>query len=584
MADQPTNAGTEVPGSAPGSQRAKRPYVRKSNNNTPSGVEFPTSPPQISDLAFNVHGWALEDGMKGRATFEVVNAHKATMVKGGFQAKIKEIKETKLKNEPHAEIYRTDLTYTNRETDETLSERDSAISRYLVVGYTLQEDDPIFDGNKTFARYSDNELVGESRPSNNHVIKWDDCLTPILVVTPIKINTGTSVRLFALIAPKSGLCQPVLIQHERIFYRWEFRASAGARYTQRNKNWNQLVIAKAAQLTPAGAITDGAEEDSDRPIKKRRSEAVVKKEEIKKEKEESHIPEAPEAADLQGECLILTLNLATLTEPAAPRAPDVIVASSKTDFISYLKIMLTPVVRGILTAIRASKTDRVMEELRSVLKVEVPHEIPLDKSAAIQLFSIYYSDFGANDATDAAEEIKELWPYLTQFVDVHNIIRLKRVMNQAGIAVGMDFMESFLSNALAYLATSPFVPDEMLSTKLEDFILVATALHHSQMGAAPAVISLGADAVYLLALLREIVHYHKWECKGLRMLFTDKAAIPLAFDIQTFEYNVDFDVGEAMPEVDSIIQELSTYAEEKNGGAKDVLLWLERLRLLIRQA
>lgn len=108
-----------------------------------AGVQPPTSPPQIDHIAFNIHGWGMLDPMAGyRGVYEVINAQKATMVRGGFAAKIAELQ---YKNE--WDVYRTDLAYTERELDTTLPDRDPGVVPYLVVGYTLQEEDPMFVSN-----------------------------------------------------------------------------------------------------------------------------------------------------------------------------------------------------------------------------------------------------------------------------------------------------------------------------------------------------------------------------------------------------------------------------------------------------
>lgn len=134
---------------SPRTRSSKRKYHAKKNATgarttiVALGVQPPTSPPQIAHVAFNIHGWGTTDPMSGRrGLFEVINAQKATMVRGGFAAKIAELQ---CKNS--CDIYRQDLTYTARELDTTLPGRDPGVVPYLVVGYTLQEDDPVFISN-----------------------------------------------------------------------------------------------------------------------------------------------------------------------------------------------------------------------------------------------------------------------------------------------------------------------------------------------------------------------------------------------------------------------------------------------------
>lgn len=581
---------TYIPGAStqalqPASNKNKRPYVRKHTTNS-SGLVFPTSPPQLSEFAFNVHGWALEDGVVNRGTFEVINAYKATMIKGGFEAKINE-----LKIGGQVDVYRNDLGYTPRELDTTLADRDSAVCQYLVVGYTLQEEDPIFVNNKDFSRYSDNELVGEAWPSGQHLINWDSCRTPILVVTPIKENTGTSVRLFGLVQPRSGLCQPVLLTHERIFYRWEFRASAGAKFSQRNKNWNHLIIEKARLLTPP-ENTAKEEEGSERrrPAKRTRSGAVIKQED-KQEADMKYIQQvyealdAQEAEELQDPYLELNLNLSSLIRPRFQRDFDANFPT-RTDVMSNIKVVLSPPVRGIITAIRTSKTDRVIQEIRSALtKVNMPREIPPEKAACLLHFSFLNTNFGLDEAQVASDEIKLLWPELSYLVDADRIMRLKLAMNNSGLVVALETMKTFFANALAYLAADFNITDQVLSVKLNDFRQVAVVLYQSRVAMASTPPPIADDAIYLLTLLRDFLNYDLFQIKAIEPgLAQGRLAIPPTLFRQSWEYTLEFEVAERRNEIDTTVRDLFEYAESKNCGLEDILLWLERLRIHIRLA
>lgn len=562
---------------APTPSRSKRPYNRKGNPQ-PINLVFPTSPPQLSEFAINVHGWALEEGMQNRAVFEVINAYNPTMIKGGFEGKIKELRAGGF-----TDIYRNDLQYTARELDAGLAERDSSISQYLVVGYTLQEEDPIFVNNRNFSRYSENELVGETQPSEQNLIKWDTCRTPVLVVTPIKENTGTSVRLFGLIQQTSGLCQPVLLTHERIFYRWEYRASAGAKPTQRNKNWNQLIVQKAKELTPI----DNAARDEDvkpkRAKKTSQSRGTVKQE--RQELAQNDIPEAREPGDLQGDHFELSLVLDSLLKPAV-RTDCNIVNVPRGEPWSSIKIVLSPDTRAIVTGIRASRTDRVIEEIRFVLtKVEMPKEIPLDKTVGLQHFVSVNSPFGFEDAQVAVNEIEALWPELALLVDVNKIARMKAVMNYMNLTVGLETMAKFFSNTLAYLATNPHVTDETLALKLVEYHHLACVLVQAHRSIAVNRGPAGVDAIFLITLLRDLLRYDNYQNNAMRQDPTqNRIAMPSAFACHSFEYFFSFDVAERSQELDDTVQELFKHAKDKNCGIEDIVLWLERLRLRIRQA
>lgn len=526
--------------------------------------------------------------MANRSTFEVINAYKATMIKGGFEAKINELKTGR-----QVDVYRDDLRYTPRELDTTLADRDSAVCQYLVVGYTLQEEDPIFVGNKDFSRYSDNELVGETWPSDQHLIHWESCRTPILVVTPIKENTGTSVRLFGLIQPRSGLCQPVLLTHERIFYRWEFRASAGAKYSQRNKNWNHLIIEKARLLTPPdNSVKEDEGNEQKRPTRRNRSRSrAVVKQEVKQEIEHDYIRQAYETIDaqemeeLQDPFLELNLNLGSLIRPRYQQDFD-INYSTRTEFMSKIKVLLSPPVRGIITAIRASKTDRVIQEIRSALtKLNMPEEIPAEKSICLLHFSFHNTNFGMDEAQVAADEIKALWPELSYLVDADRIMRLKLVMNNSGLAVELETMKTFFANALAYLAADFNIGDLDLSIKLNDLRQIAVVLYQSRVAMASNPPPIGDDAIFLLTFLRDLLKYDLFQIRANEPgLAQGRLAMPSTLVRQSWEYMVDFDITERRNEIDVTVSELSEYAKSKNCGLEDILLWLERLRIHIRLA
>lgn len=569
MADLPNTGNTAL--SPP--ERSKRSYVRRGDRETFVPF-FPTSPPQLSEYAFNIHGWALQDGVTNRGIFEVINAHTSTMTRGGFNAKLQDMRK-ELENGD--DLYRNNLQYTARELDPGLAERDSSISQYLVVGYTLQEEDPIFMHNQTFSRYSENELVGETQPSDQHLIKWNDCRTPILVVSPIKENTGTSVRLFGLVKPKDGLCQPVLLKHERIFYRWEFRASAGAKPTQRNKNWNQLVVQKAKELTPIDKLVK-VEKDVKVSLKRKRSRGFVKQEE-----DEYYIPEARAPDEFDEYYFELSLNFATLFEPAS-KTEDVLDPLSAAPVLSNIKITLDPATKAIVTDIRASRTDQILQAIRAILKtIEVPKPpelLPVDESLALAHFQIPGNEVNHGDAQLVANEIKAFWPELTFLITLDKIVYMKYVMNNLGLYVEDWNLKFFLSSAFAFIPFDCTVTEEVLAWKLSEFHRMAAALHHSHTAIANLHDTLhGDDAIFLITLLKELLVYDEWQFNIMRPV----ANLP-ALAGQNFDYRASFDINKGRQELATTVQEVEKRAKAKGCGTVDINLWMERLRLLIRQA
>ncbi|KAK5951895.1 hypothetical protein OHC33_007188 [Knufia fluminis] len=558
-------------------RRLKRPYTRKSTNNAP-GIRPPTSPPQIPDLAFNIHGWGLQDGMTWRRTFEVINAYKATMVKGGFEAKIHELHE-----ENQGMVYREDLRYTPRELDPNLASTDPSVAQYLVVGYTLQEEDPVFLSNKTFARYSENELVGETRPQPQNMIMWNHVRTPILVVTPIKENTGTSVRLFGLIMPRSGLCQPVLLTHERIFYRWEFRASAGARAAQRNKNWNQVVIDKARELTPPEALvpqTDGAFE---RPIKRRRSSTSVAL--VKQEEEDFLWPEITENDLEQSEVFELVLALEDMFEALADRYNTMTIPPQAPNVMTRLKILLTPESRGIINAIRTSRSSRINQEIQANLsRVSRGHKIPSAESAqGLMHFAYPGTTFGKSEADMVVNEIKELWPKMAHLPDNNSVLRIKEVMNEAGLAISLEAMKDFFATALPMVRLNPNMADDELQKRLHEVIQSAVYLNQPASLEGQVDTNIGIDAIFLVTLLKEILVIQDWQSNGTKTMYMLGPAPPSFAGIEMEHYLDIRSVEAATEDLLTTIKYLIGSAKGKGCGVDDVLLWLERLRLRIRQ-
>ena len=557
-------------------QRLKRPYIRKGTNNAP-GIQPPTSPPQLADLAFNIHGWALQDGMTWRNTFEVINAYRATMVKGGFEAKIQELHE-----ENQGVVYREDLRYTPRELDPNLANTDPSVSQYLIIGYTLQEDDPIFLNNKTFARYSENELVGETRPQPQNLIMWSYARTPILVVTPVKENTGTSVRLFGLIMPRSGLCQPVLITHERIFYRWEFRASAGARPAQRNKNWNQVVIDKARDLTPPDSLDPPGDGNFDSPLVKRRRSSAG--EPVIKLEEEPSWDDMPQAGLDHSEVFELVVSLDDMFEALTDRYNSMMIPPEGPNVMTRIKVILTPESRGIINAIRTSKSSRINQEVHaSFVSVSIGHKIPsAELSQGLLHFTIPGTTFGESEAEMVVKEIQELWPKLAHLADITTVLRLKVTMSDADMGVGFEAMKHFFMLALTCIKLNPNMTDGELLPKLREAIQTAVLVNQSASHGGHIDTSIGMDAVFLVTLLKEVLVIHDWQTSGTRTMYSGH--VPASFaGMETEHYLEVKSVEAATDDLLNTVKYLIGSAKAKRCGVEDVLLWLERLRLRIRQ-
>ena len=496
--------------------QVRRQYNRRPTNNAPTIVP-PTSPPQLADLAFNIHGWAMEDGMSmygGRSTFEVINAYKATMVKGGFGAKIEELQRDEQRNrelrlDAGGDIYRQNLTYTQRELDPNLASTDPAIAQYLVVGYTLQEEDPVFASNKEFLRYSENELVGETVPPADKVINWNSVRTPILVVTPIKENTGTSVRLFGLIMPRSGLCQPVLLTHERIFYRWEFRASAGARATQRNKYWNQIVIDKARELMSPEMIAKMEEEASRTIVKIRETSYSVKPEE--REEKLSTIPHALDLDELE----VFGMNI-DLDQLFASASDDkmLLLPQHGLKFNTDVKLVLTDDTREFIHAIRASKDpSRLYDQLwHFMYRSTVNLSLPPQSNAVFMKFFTLGAPLDMDEAHMLAEEVAHAWPQLQNMVTINALSHIKHVMSITGQTLVSEVcMENFFKFMLSAFQRNPNMGDQEAAHWLTVSIQLSQLLGSDPVVQQALGVGMQPDTVMMVLLLKELFVIHKFQ-------------------------------------------------------------------------
>jgi hypothetical protein len=87
-------------------------------------------PTQIADLAFNIRGHALEDGLRGRRENEIINAYNPVAIV--FTNAVKSLSKAK------EEVWRESLAFTPRE----LGGIEPGLRPYLVVGYALREPGP----------------------------------------------------------------------------------------------------------------------------------------------------------------------------------------------------------------------------------------------------------------------------------------------------------------------------------------------------------------------------------------------------------------------------------------------------------
>jgi hypothetical protein len=192
-----------------------------------AGVSEP--PTQIADLAFNIRGRALEDGLRERRENEVINAYSPVAVI--FTTAVKSLSKAE------EEVWRESLAFTPRE----LGGIEAGLRSYLVVGYALREPPP---STLTASKESKEQRpVGVVCPDS--VIAWAES-NVIYVVSEILQAPNQGVQLWALLKPNHGVCTPYQIGQDAVFYRWEFR-DASTSIKARGVNWNRLVTNQAVR-------------------------------------------------------------------------------------------------------------------------------------------------------------------------------------------------------------------------------------------------------------------------------------------------------------------------------------------------
>lgn len=566
------------------SRTPRRRYNRKNHPIRTPGIQFPTSPPQIAELAFNIHGWALEDGLAdSRQTYEVINAYRATMIKGGFKAKIDEL--LRKGDQP----YRSDLAYTDRELDKGLADKDPAVARYLVVGYTLQERDPIYANNPKFDRPSDNELIGETPPSNNHLIAWNEVEAPILVVTPVKENTGTSIRLFGLISLRCGLCQPVLLQHDRVFYRWEFRASAGAKSAQRNKIWNQIAIEKAKEFTPHDQLLINQPETPSRSprvprIKRERRTSTISDETVVIKREDDDSLALAETAEV----FELHLNLSVLFETTAERRGSYLIDDERIPVFANAKILLECESKSILSSIRQSRESNIAVQLEPILSVLGGRRDPLKHAHHLAVFCHPEIAVDIQDIHHVAYAITETWPELAILVDTASVFKIKQFLVHVRTPIAFDCLQDFLTKALTASRRYPSISSREFQYSIADACRTAVsnsvADAHTNAVIQHAANELSPDTNFMILLLRELVKFHDWQMQQEELIKSRPAPMTLVQSDFTYAITPETVVGKGISEVLACLQELIGFCQHRQGDIiADVVLWLDRLRLRIRQ-
>ncbi|KAH7419372.1 hypothetical protein BKA64DRAFT_15376 [Cadophora sp. MPI-SDFR-AT-0126] len=194
-------------------------------------------PQQIKDLAFNLSGWAMEDGLANKGAHVVITAGARPSIGETWYSRVIEVGNGPI-NSDH-EVFNSAPEFSPAE----IAQPTPTNRRYLVVGYTTRSvhETEHLKINKDYG-LTRLKLIGTVRPSN--VIAWDKAAPPVMVVVPLPFPVNESISFWALLKPQNGLCKPYRIMEKNIFFRWGYRSldSNLSRFEERNYAWNKIII------------------------------------------------------------------------------------------------------------------------------------------------------------------------------------------------------------------------------------------------------------------------------------------------------------------------------------------------------
>ena len=187
------------------------------------------SPTLVRDLCFNIYGHAFEHPEDHRAEVVLITANKVSSTP--FRKALETIKK---QSPPES---REAFRLTERET----SPPDLGLSSYLLVGWIPAELNVEHERmSKEVARQ---KPVGVRRPKT--VLQFDDDNLPSMAVTPVTDHEPNSVKLYALLCLKGGVCTPYSVGQKEVFYLPQYRDNTTK---DRGPAWNRLVLKTSVRL------------------------------------------------------------------------------------------------------------------------------------------------------------------------------------------------------------------------------------------------------------------------------------------------------------------------------------------------
>ncbi|KIW15849.1 hypothetical protein PV08_05899 [Exophiala spinifera] len=191
---------------------------------------------QIKDLAFNMFGKAMEDGVSDRENPQVIVARDHTSV--NWMVILKKPDQI----DPNASLFRAKMDFTPREAETDLAPQ-IGTQHYLIVGYAKADLDKKYfqqDAGVTA------KMIGYDRPAE--ILPWIDSQNPTCyVVTPITDAVPEQKKLYVLLAQKAGLCTPYQISKDMVFWRWEYRSDDKS-LSKRKVAWPNLMTQHSVRV------------------------------------------------------------------------------------------------------------------------------------------------------------------------------------------------------------------------------------------------------------------------------------------------------------------------------------------------
>lgn len=224
-----------------------------------------TDMPQLKNIVVTISGTGIPEMKIHREPNEIISAYKPQEL--SLAMKLRE-----MENMNTEDLYRNSLNFMKRER-ESPKPGSKIIQEYLIVGYIpriclLDAEQFSFGLGSPGRPY--NGILGTMEPPR--YISWLAGPFPIPIVTPLKkVARPSDLRMFGLIMPRNGLCQPYPVPSDQVFYRYEYRESSTTADT-RWLNWmrnisdaiDTTLASRPPRRSPAPTVSSAGDQDRGR--------------------------------------------------------------------------------------------------------------------------------------------------------------------------------------------------------------------------------------------------------------------------------------------------------------------------------